>query len=141
MLVKSTTDHWLIPKWRQISESPWRDIFDVWSVNLEELKFSKSDDPRHGHDLRVLDAEDGQLAQEVDGVRRQALQQRLLDVDLTLRKTFLGSISSTFYRVCHEFRLTKRDDYIFGSILTTFVSSVISGASWGSSENWLEPKT
>jgi len=30
---------------------------------------------------------------------------------------------------------------IFGSILTTFESSRIFGGSWGSIENWLEPKT
>jgi hypothetical protein len=29
---------------------------------------------------------------------------------------------------------------IFGSILTTFESSSIFGGSWGSIENWLEPK-
>jgi len=29
----------------------------------------------------------------------------------------------------------------FGSILTTFESSSIFGSSWGSIENWLEPKT
>jgi len=30
---------------------------------------------------------------------------------------------------------------IFGSILTTFESSITFGGSWGSIENWLEPKT
>jgi len=30
---------------------------------------------------------------------------------------------------------------IFGSILTTFESSSILGGSWGSIENWPEPKT
>jgi len=30
---------------------------------------------------------------------------------------------------------------IFGSILTTFELSIIFGVSWGSIENWLEPKT
>jgi len=30
---------------------------------------------------------------------------------------------------------------IFGWILTTFESSIIFGGSWGSIENWLEPKT
>jgi len=30
---------------------------------------------------------------------------------------------------------------IFGSILTTFEFSIICGGSWGSIENWLEPKT
>jgi len=30
---------------------------------------------------------------------------------------------------------------IFGSILTTFQSSIIFAGSWGSIENWLEPKT
>jgi len=30
---------------------------------------------------------------------------------------------------------------IFGSILTTFEWSIIFGGSWGSIENWLEPKT
>jgi len=30
---------------------------------------------------------------------------------------------------------------IFGSILTTLESSSIFGGSWGSIENWLEPKT
>jgi len=43
------------------------------------------------------------------------------------------------YRVCHGFRLTKQDDY-FWSILTTFESSSIFGASWGSIEIWLELK-
>ncbi len=45
------------------------------------------------------------------------------------------------YRVCHGFRLMKRDDYFFGSILTIFESSRIFGGYWGSIENWLEPKT
>jgi len=30
---------------------------------------------------------------------------------------------------------------IFGSILTTFKPSIIFRGSWGSAENWLEPKT
>jgi len=30
---------------------------------------------------------------------------------------------------------------IFGFILTTFESSIISGGSWGSVEIWLEPET
>jgi hypothetical protein len=30
---------------------------------------------------------------------------------------------------------------IFGLILTTFELSIILGGSWGSIENWLEPKT
>jgi len=30
---------------------------------------------------------------------------------------------------------------IFGLILTTFEMSIIFGGSWGSIENWLEPKT
>jgi hypothetical protein len=30
---------------------------------------------------------------------------------------------------------------IFGSIFTTFELSSIFGGSWGSNENWLEPKT
>jgi len=30
---------------------------------------------------------------------------------------------------------------IFGSILTTFESSIIFGGSWGSIEYWLKPKT
>jgi hypothetical protein len=30
---------------------------------------------------------------------------------------------------------------IFGSNLTIFESSIIFGGSWGSIENWLEPKT
>jgi len=31
---------------------------------------------------------------------------------------------------------------IFGSILTTLeLSSILGGSSWGSIENWLEPKT
>jgi hypothetical protein len=42
--------------------------------------------------------------------------------------------------VCHEFRLTKPDDF-FGVDLTTFESSSIFGGSWGSIENWFEPKT
>ncbi len=45
-----------------------------------------------------------------------------------------------FYRVCHGFRLTS-EVMIFGLILTTFESSSIFGDSWGSIENWLEPKT
>jgi len=43
------------------------------------------------------------------------------------------------YRVCHGFRLWKRDDY-FWLILTTFESSSIFGGSWGSIENRIEPK-
>ena len=73
-----------IPKSRKISERPLGDVLDVAAVDLEEFQLPESDDSRHGHDLRVLDAEDRQLAQEVDRVRRQALQQRLLDVDLAL---------------------------------------------------------
>jgi len=30
---------------------------------------------------------------------------------------------------------------IFGSILTTFKSSIIFESSWGSIQNWLDPKT
>jgi len=30
---------------------------------------------------------------------------------------------------------------IFGSILTPFESGIIFGGSWGSIENWLEPKS
>ncbi len=47
---------------------------------------------------------------------------------------------SESYKVCHQFRLMKQDDY-FGSNLTTFESSIISGGSWGSIENRLESKT
>jgi len=39
------------------------------------------------------------------------------------------SSGDIFYSVCHGFRLTERDDY-FGSILTTFESSIIFGGSW-----------
>ncbi len=35
----------------------------------------------------------------------------------------------------------RRETIIFGSILTTFESSIIFGGSWSSIENWLEPKT
>jgi hypothetical protein len=42
-----------------------------------------------------------------------------------------------FTIVCH---IIKQDDYI-GSLLTTFKASVIFWGSWGSSENWLQPKT
>ncbi len=44
------------------------------------------------------------------------------------------------YRVCHRFRLTRRDD-CFGPIFTTFESNRIFGGSWGSVDNWLELKT
>jgi hypothetical protein len=43
------------------------------------------------------------------------------------------------YRVCHEFRLTKRVAF-FELILTTFKLSTVFRGSWGSIENWLEPK-
>ncbi len=45
----------------------------------------------------------------------------------------------TFYRVCHGFRLMKRDNY-FWSILTVFELSIIFGGSYGNIENWLDPK-
>lgn len=73
-----------ISKRRQIAKRPLRNVFNVAAVDLEQLQLPESDDPGHGHDLRVLDAEDRQLPQEVDRVRRQALQSRLLYVDLTL---------------------------------------------------------
>ncbi len=73
-----------ISKRRQIAKRPLRNVFDVAAVDLEQLQLPESDDPWHGHDLWVFDAEDRQLAQEVDRVRRQALQGRLLDVDLAL---------------------------------------------------------
>jgi len=44
------------------------------------------------------------------------------------------------YRVYHRSkRLPKRDDF-FVLILAIFESSSIFGGSWGSIENWLEPK-
>jgi len=43
------------------------------------------------------------------------------------------------YRVCHGFRLMKRDNY-FWSILTVFELSIIFGGSYGNIENWLDPK-
>jgi len=46
-------------------------------------------------------------------------------------------ISKLCYRVCHRFRLTKRDDYF----CVDFESSSIFGGCWGSIENKLEPKT
>ncbi len=42
--------------------------------------------------------------------------------------------------MCHGFKSTSKMT-TFGSILTTFESSNIFGCSWGSIENWLEPKT
>ncbi len=48
----------------------------------------------------------------------------------------------TFYRVCHRFRLTNRYALFWDKLnLTTFKSSNIFRGSWGSSENWIEPKT
>ncbi len=41
--------------------------------------------------------------------------------------------------MCHEFRLTKGVAF-FESIFTTFKLSIIFRGSWGSIENWLEPK-
>ena len=76
--------HVEVPERRQVSQRPLRDVLDVAAVDLEQLQLPESHDPRHRHDLRVFDAEDGQLPQEVDGVGRQALQLRLLDVDLAL---------------------------------------------------------
>jgi len=49
-------------------------------------------------------------------------------------KTVPKFTSSHNYRVCHEFRLTKYNDY-FWLILTTFESSSIFGGSWGKIEN------
>ena len=73
-----------VPQGGQIPERPLRDVLDAAAVDLEQLQLPESHDPRHRHDLRVFDAEDGQLPQEVDGVGRQALQKWLLYVDLTL---------------------------------------------------------
>jgi len=61
------------------------------------------------------------------------------------RYHLIKSKSSNFtfqntYRVCHRFGLVKQDD-IFGSVLTTFEYSSIFGGSWGSTKNWLKPKT
>ena len=76
--------HVEVPEGGQVSKRPLRDVLDVAAVDLEQLQLPEPHDPGHRHDLRVLDAEDGQLTQEVDGVRRQALQLRLLDVNLAL---------------------------------------------------------
>jgi len=42
--------------------------------------------------------------------------------------------------VCHRLDL-RSEMIIFGLILTAFESMCIFGGSWGSAENWLEPKT
>ncbi len=47
---------------------------------------------------------------------------------------------STFYRVCHGFRL-QSELLIFESILTSFKPRIVFGGRWGGTENWLEPKT
>jgi len=70
----------------QVPKRPLRDILDVAAIDLEQLQLPETHDPRHCHDLRVLHTEDRQLAQEVDGIGGQALELRLLDVDLTLVK-------------------------------------------------------
>jgi len=41
--------------------------------------------------------------------------------------------------VCHRFRLRNQVAY-FQVDLTSFKPSIILGGSWGSTENWLEPK-
>jgi hypothetical protein len=40
-----------------------------------------------------------------------------------------------------EFHILTKPDHILGLILDTFEFSSIFGGSWGSIENWLEPKT
>jgi len=45
-----------------------------------------------------------------------------------------------FYRVCNGFRSTKRFAY-FRIDFDLFKPSIVFGGSWGSTENWLEPKT
>jgi len=42
--------------------------------------------------------------------------------------------------VCHGYRLMKQDDY-FWSIFNPFNPGIVFRGSWGSSVNWLEPKT
>jgi hypothetical protein len=44
----------------------------------------------------------------------------------------------TRYRVCHGFRLTKRDDYFAGDF-DLFKLSMVFRGSWDSLINWLEP--
>ncbi len=46
------------------------------------------------------------------------------------------------YRVCHGFRFRLQSKLlIFESILTSFKPSIVFEGSWGSTENWPEPKT
>jgi len=42
--------------------------------------------------------------------------------------------------VCHGFRLTNRDDYFCVDFDHFWIKQYF-GGSWGSTENWLEPKT
>jgi len=61
------------------------------------------------------------------------------------RDVFLSTTLLTmFYRVCHGFTQTNKDDQIkmilFESLLTTFEAFVIFWANWGSSEKWVRPK-
>ena len=48
-------------------------------------------------------------------------------------------ITKTYYssRVCHEFRLTKQNDY-YKSFLTTLVVSIIFEAAMTAGKNWLK---
>jgi len=59
------------------------------------------------------------------------------------REAFLPSPLT--YRLSHTECITDLDlgseMIIFESILTTFKASVVFRGSWGSSVNWLEPKT
>jgi len=44
------------------------------------------------------------------------------------------------YRVCHGFRLTKPDDYFWVNVNPFCIEQFFKG-SWGSIENWFDPKT
>ena len=84
----------------------------------------ESHDSRHCHDLRVLHAKHGQLAQEVDGVGRQALQKWLLYVDLTLWQKQEGlalkMLLLSVWQNLSKFRHFGKSLQVFGKFLTVF---------------------
>ena len=56
-------------------------------------------------------------------------------------KFFFNKYNKNLYMVYYGFRLFKRDDFFFKSLLITLDESVIFLGCWGCSKNWLEPKT
>ncbi len=73
-------------------------------------------------------------------------QESILSTFFPAAFTLANALPLNFYFTCNTTECVTDLDYwiemiIFGLILTTYDSSSIFGGSWGSTEDWLEPKT